>query len=187
MKPTYLIILAVLLVSSNLQAQYKNIQVNNKNNSPNEVTIAINPLNPLNLIAGSNVNNYYYSFDGGNSWSEGTLTSGEYGIWGDPCIIFDGRGFGYYFHLSRPSFEKWLDRMVCQKTLFGGRLWNDPGSYTGLNFPKKQDKEWACADISSGKFNGNIYLTWTEFDKYYFGGLYKPDPNDSSRIMFSYS
>lgn len=187
MKKFFWILLALLIAASSIVAQYKNVQVNNKNNSPNEVTITINPLNPLNLIAASNVNNYYFTFDGGKSWEEGTLFSGEYGIWGDPCVIFDDRGYGYYFHLSRPSFEKWLDRMICQKTLFGGRLWNDPGSYTGLNFPKKQDKEWACADITGGKFDGNIYLTWTEFDKYYFGGFVKPDPLDSSRIMFSYS
>jgi hypothetical protein len=42
-----------------------------------------------------------------------------YGVWGDPCIITDGNGRVYYFHLSDPEGTNWssdqiLDRMVCQ-------------------------------------------------------------------------
>jgi hypothetical protein len=174
----YTIILA-LLISSITVAQYKNIKVNDKNNRPNETSIAINPLNPLNIVAGANISNYYYTIDGGNTWVNGQLKSKEYGVWGDPCVIFDNQGNSYFFHLAVPSFEQFIDRIVCQKSTDGGDSWNEPGTYTGLNSPKQQDKEWAYADPTRKNY---VYVTWTQFDKYESKKL-----GDSSNIMFSFS
>jgi Neuraminidase (sialidase) len=174
----YIIIFA-LIFSSITSAQYKNIKVNKQNNRPNETSIAINPLNPLHLVAGANINNYYYSFDGGNTWNNGTLMSQEYGVWGDPCTIFDYDGNAYFFHLAAVSFDQFIDRIVCQKSTDGGITWEESGTFTGLNPPKQQDKEWACADHTRKNY---IYVTWTQFDKYN-----SKNPNDSSNIMFSYS
>jgi hypothetical protein len=82
-------------------AQYTNIRINNPSSrDPEEVTIAINPTNPLNLIAGANLRYYYYSMDGGSSWTQGQLPPGT---WGDPCVIFDAKGQAYYGHLSNPA------------------------------------------------------------------------------------
>lgn len=175
------ILIAVLILGaySISYGQYKNIKVNTHNNLPQEVCISINPVNPLNIIAGANINIYYYSFDGGNSWIEGKISSSEYGVWGDPVLIFDPQGYAYYFHLSAPSREKWIDRIVCQKSTDGGAAWSNPGTFMGLNPPKKQDKEWACADPYKA---GHIYVLWTQFDSY---GSAKPQ--DSSNIMFSRS
>ena len=175
----YYTIIFALLISSITVAQYKNIKVNDKNNRPNETSIAINPLNPLNIVAGANISNYYYTTDGGNSWVNGNLKSKEYGVWGDPCVIFDSQGNSYFFHLAVPSFEQFIDRIVCQKSTDGGYSWNEPGTYTGLNSPKQQDKEWACADPTRKNY---VYVTWTQFDKYE-----SKKPGDSSNIMFSLS
>jgi hypothetical protein len=169
----------LLLINSVSFCQYKNIKVNKTNNLPEEVCISINPLNPLNLIAGSNIDNYYYSFDGGLTWENGVIKSKDYGIWGDPCLIFDAQGNAYYFHLSRPSWKQWLDRIVCQKSTDGGISWSNPGSYMGMNPPKEQDKEWACADPFKA---GYVYTLWTQFDAYE-----SKNPLDSSNIMFSFS
>jgi hypothetical protein len=174
----YTIILAFLISSLTL-AQYKNIKVNTANNRPNETSIAINPLNPLNIVAGANISNYYFSTDGGKTWVNGLLKSQEYGVWGDPCVIFDSQGNSYFFHLAVPSFEQFIDRIVCQKSTDGGNSWNEPGSYTGLNSPKQQDKEWACADHTRKNY---VFVTWTQFDKYN-----SKKPEDSSNIMFSFS
>jgi hypothetical protein len=171
----------LILISVTSLAQFSNIQLNKNDNAANEVSVYINPSNPDNIIAGANINNFYYSFDRGITWGEGKLSSTKYGVWGDPCLIFDKNGRAYYFHLSNPgTFDNWIDRIVCQWSDDGGKTWSEPGSYMGLNFPKKQDKEWACSDMS-GKTN-NIYTSWTQFDKYN-----SKNPGDSSIIRFSYS
>src|SRR5512139_2520091 len=122
--------LALVLVQAVSFCQFKNHKVNTLENQPEEVTIAINPLNPDNLVAGANLNNYYWSTDRGISWGEGTITSRDYGVWGDPVVVFDLNGHAYYFHLSMPSRNQWIDRMVCHKSTDGAKSWSDPGTYT---------------------------------------------------------
>ncbi|MFQ6611078.1 MAG: sialidase family protein [Fidelibacterota bacterium] len=177
---SFLVIL--LLFVTTLVAQYPNIQINQSDASiePEEVTIAINPTNPLNLVAGANIDYYYTSIDGGLTWTEGNLTS-DLGVWGDPCVIFDSDGNAYYVHLSNPSEGYWIDRIVVQKSTDGGTTW-DSGTGIGLNPPKQQDKAWPAADFTESSYRNNLYVSWTEFDDYA-----STDPDDSSRIRFSRS
>ncbi|MGH2575469.1 MAG: sialidase family protein [Ignavibacteria bacterium] len=176
----YTVLILILIFNTISYSQFKNVKINTLENQPNEVSIAINPLNPQNLIAGANINNYYYSFDGGITWTNKTISSSGYGVWGDPCVIFDIKGNSYFLHLSRPpnSTWVWIDRIVCQKSEDGGMSWSEPGTYMGLNNPKHQDKEWACFDPLTNR----IYVTWTQFDLY--GSRH---PLDSSNILFSSS
>jgi hypothetical protein len=147
---------------------------------PEEVSICINPLNPLNVVAASNLDFYYYSFDGGITWMEGRLGS-SLGVWGDPCVIFDAEGNLYYGHLSDPLDGDFIDRIVVQKSTDGGQTWSD-GAGIGLNPPKDQDKEWLAADCTDSPFRNTVYAAWTEFDRYGSG-----IPEDRTRILFSYS
>lgn len=177
------IFLLSLIFSNLLLAQFPNIQVSDvSSHDPEEVTIAINPANPNNLAAGANLNYYYYSFDGGQTWSEGRLSS-QYGVWGDPCVIFDGDGKLFFAHLSSPPSSEgdWLDRIVVQKSYNGGKSWNR-GEGIGLNPPKDQDKEWLAVDLTDSPFRNRIYMAWTEFDRYGSNS-----PRDSSRILLSHS
>ena len=159
-----------------LFGQYENVLISTSQ-SPNEPSIIMNPKNPDQLVAGSNLRSYYYSVDGGYNWTRGDLISPEYGVWGDPCIIVDTAGDFYFFHLSNPVQGNWIDRIVCQKFDIDAVEWND-GSYMGLNGSKAQDKEWAVVDSA----NNNIYVTWTQFDEY---GV--SDVDKFSNIMFSKS
>jgi len=164
-------------------AQYPNIRVSNPDShDPEEVTIAINPANPNNLAAGANISYYYYSFDGGRSWTEGRLTS-SLGVCGDPCVIFDATGDLYFGHLSCPRkiANDWLDRIVVQRSTDGGVTWDD-GMGIGLNHPKDQDKEWLAVDLTNSPYRNRKYIAWTEFDHYG-----SSDPNDSTRILFAYA
>ena len=166
------------------QAQFKNIPIlvnEGTGIGPCEPSIQINPKNPQQIVAGAVLNDVCFSADGGKTWSCEKLTS-QYGVWGDPCILADTLGNFYYFHLSDPTGRNWaskeiLDRMVCQKSTDGGKTWTE-GTSIGLNFEKDQDKEWGVIDPN----NGNIYLTWTQFDKYN-----SKDPKDKSNILFSRS
>jgi hypothetical protein len=176
-----LILLSTIFISS-IFAQFPNVKVNQTYSSiePEEVSIAINPVNPLNLAAGANIDYYYYSTDGGYSWTEGTLTS-SFGVWGDPSLTFDASGNLYFAHLSNPPFGYWIDRIVVQKSDDGGMSWND-GVGVGFSPVKEQDKEWIAADQTNSPYHNNLYMAWTEFDNYG-----SSNPQDSSRILFSRS
>ena len=92
----------------------------------NEVSIAVNPANPLNLVAGWNAweedrqgVGYAYSFDGGRTWSPAGLLplgtdeeaeddSGRYKVAGDPAFVFGPDGTAYAVFQSfevMPPFE----------------------------------------------------------------------------------
>jgi len=178
----WLIAFLFLLFSDSVFSQFPNIQINQTSSSiePEEVSIAINPTNPLNLAAGANIDYYFYSHDGGYTWEEGYLTS-SFGVWGDPSLTFDASGNLYFAHLSNPPFGYWIDRIVVQKSSNGGVSWND-GVGVGFSPTKEQDKEWITADLTNSAFQNNLYMAWTEFDDY--GSA---NPQDSSRIIFSRS
>lgn len=164
-----------LLGSYKSIAQYKNILVSDAE-SPNETAIFINPKNTNQIVAGANLYSCYLSSDGGLSWNLKPMIS-TLGVWGDPCVVIDTSGYFYFLHLSYPSHTTWLDQIVCQRSIDNGLTWSD-GTGMGKNDPKEQDKEWACVNPQ----NNEIYVTWTQFDKY--GST---DPVDRSNIMFSKS
>lgn len=172
--PYIFLILSVFFVTIQVKAQYANILISEVDN-PNEPSIYINPKNTNHIIAGANINSYYFSYDGGQTWNRNPLTS-TLGVWGDPCLLIDTSGISYFFHLSYPDQANWIDRIVCQKSV-NGVSWNN-GAGIGKNDPKQQDKEWACIN----PFNNEMYVAWTQFDSY---GSTNPDKK--SNIMFSRS
>lgn len=167
------------------QATYKNIKIDEGLaifTGPCEPSIVINTQNPMNIVAGSVLDNVYFSNDQGFSWEKQTLKSKEFGVYGDPCLVADSQGNFYYFHLSNPdnkaySSPKFLNQIVLQKSTNGGKTWNT-GTGIGNNEPKQQDKEWAVVHPKTGQ----IYVTWTEFDKYG-----SKNQEHKSRIRFSTS
>ncbi len=161
--------------------QFTNVRISNtSSNNPEEVSIAINPMNPMQLAAGANINYFYYSTNAGQSWTQGQLTS-SFGVWGDPCLVFDSTGNLYFAHLSNPPTPGyWIDRIVVQKSTNGGVSYNN-GVGVGFNPPAHaQDKEWLAVDMTRSQFRNNVYMSWTEFDDY--GSSLA---TDSSRILFS--
>ena len=150
----------------------------------NETTIAVNPINPNNLIAGANdyrvccdftgLNDgtgwAYYSLDGGATWGNvqlpgltaGTGGSGNFKRFdsaGDPVVTFGPDGTAYYANIafSRVSPASGVAVSVSKD---GGRTWSEPNmvTYTGAgNFI--HDKEW----IAAGP-DGKVVVTWTRFD-----------------------
>ncbi|MFZ4521658.1 MAG: T9SS type A sorting domain-containing protein [Bacteroidales bacterium] len=175
MRKLLFLLIFLTTITAVVRAQYPNITIGTAN-EPNEPSICISPKNPMQMVAGSNTENYYYSADGGATWSSGVLSS-SYGVWGDPVVVADTAGSFYFLHLSVPDWSQWLDRIVCQKSVNGGQTWSD-GSFMGLNGTHQQDKEWAVVD----PVNNTIYTCWTQFDKYN-----SALPLDSSNILFSSS
>jgi hypothetical protein len=181
--PIFLTTILVFVVSIKIFSQYQNIRVDGPNSySPEEVTIAINPLNPDILAAGANIDHFYRSTNAGLTWIESHLVSNALGVWGDPVVMFDSLGNLYYGHLSNPISGWWIDRIVVQRSTNNGVTWNDGvGIGQGIQ-PQAQDKEWLAVDHTQSPYRRNIYVTWTEFDDYG-----SSNPADSSRIRFSKS
>ncbi len=175
-----LTLVATMFFAQNiLLAQHLNVLIGNtlSGNEPEEPSIAINPNNPNEMVAGANIDNVYISTDGGYNWNHSVLTSNQNGVFGDPCIVPDNQGNFYYFHLANPPAGNWIDRIVCQKLETINGNWSE-GTFMGLNEAKAQDKEWAIVNFQ----NNNIYVTWTQFDVYG-----SSDPLHKSNIMFSRS
>jgi len=162
---------------------FKNVRVDKTAFQPNEVTIAINPLNTDVIAAGSNLRYFYYSEDGGKSWTEKEMKS-LYGVYGDPVVLYDDSNNLYFSHLKGTGWgvPGFADRIVIQRSVDFGKNWTKE-SFTTPNSPKFQDKEWMAVDLTpSSPHKNNLYIAWTEFDKY---GV---DFNDKkSRILFSFS
>ena len=176
-----LALLASAVLTPQTPASFKNILVAQakagSNFQPCEPSIAINPKNPDNIVAGVILDRAIYTRDGGKSWAEVQLKS-PYGVFGDPVIITDHEGRFYMSHLSSGSTpESWLDRIVCQTSTDGGATWNG-GVGIGLNPPADQDKQWKASHPSE-RF---LVATWTQFDKYGSN-----EPRHTSNIYFSSS
>lgn len=172
------------------QTQYRNIMITNEN-SPDEPTVVINPENTNHIVAACNIDAYFFSFDGGYTWSSRKLES-KFGVWGDPCLAFDTKDDLFYFHLSLANgFSN--DRIVCQKSENGGITWTAVDTAIGQNPPHMQDKEWACIDVTNSLYRNNVYLAWTQcgqgngvYDKE--GGTRNPETSEpQTDIFFSLS
>lgn len=140
-----------------------------------EPSIAVNPRNPMELIAGTVLKDYYTSSDGGKTWKSMVLTS-PHGVNGDPVVLIDKSGYYYYFHLSNPKDGAWLDRIVCQRSDNIHAPMKTVG-HTKVN-GKVHDKHWATIDDSTN----TIHMAWTQFD-----GYKSKNPADSSVIVYSHS
>ncbi|MFL6140184.1 MAG: sialidase family protein [Frankiaceae bacterium] len=157
-------------------------------NAPdNETTIAVNPTNPRNIIAGANdfqlsisgqhvyqtaLSRAMVSDDGGRTWSTYALPwNGGAQLTGDPAIAFDADGRAYYSTLGfnqgqgRSGIPTSPDVLVSTST-DGGRTWTGPATVargTG-NFNSNaviNDKEYMAA-----WGHGNAIVTWS---RYLFG------------------
>ncbi|MGB6120866.1 MAG: glycosyl hydrolase [Bacteroidota bacterium] len=170
---------AILVSWSSSYGQYTNVRLSQPGTRPNEVTIAINPTNPLEIAAGSNPRYTYRSTDGGESWSQGELPPGT---WGDPSVIYDAGGMLYYAHLAYLPGGEFADRLIVHRSADGGLTWSD-SSEAGHNPPLRvQDKEWIAADATDSQYRNSLYMAWTEFDQYD-----SANPSDSTRIFSVWS
>lgn len=162
-------------------AQFEIIKISDKD-EPEEVSIAINPKNPAQIVVGANIDQLYLSNDTGRIWKYQKLTCDSFNVYGDPIVIWDTSNTFYYFHLSDPDKKlikdgNWIDRIVVQSSSDFGKSFNYCLGI-GKNKNKNQDKHWAYYN----KKTNSIYVTWTQFDKYG-----SKDKKDSSVILFSMS
>ena len=77
MKNIATVILAIMAINFLGTAQHTNILIDDEGSwmQPEEPSIIINPKNTDHMVGGSNINNYYYSTDGGYTWSYQEMSS----------------------------------------------------------------------------------------------------------------
>lgn len=148
----------------------------------NETTVAVNPTNPQNVVAGTNdyrvccdldgLNDTtgwaYYSMDGGATWTDVqvprlTVETGGKGNFkkvdsaGDPALAFGPDGTLYYANIvfARDTYASGVAVSVSKN---GGATWSDPTMVKFDNTIKIfNDKEWIGAGPKG------VVLTWTRF------------------------
>ena len=126
----------------------------------NEPSIAVNPLNPQQIVIGwrqfDDVNNsfrqagYGYSTDGGQHWTfPGVIQPGIFRS--DPVLDFNAAGQFFYNSLSTYTGDYTCDVF---KSTDGGATWDD-----GVQ-AKGGDKQWMTIDVTDGPGKDNIYACW---------------------------
>lgn len=163
----------------NVHAQLSEVILDEQNN-PNEPTVCFSHAEKNIIYAASNINNFY-SLNTDKQTIKSQKTISPLGVYGDPVLSWANNSL-YYTHLSKTPKKKygdWFDRIVVQR-VNNAESWDETSYSVGYNSGKMQDKPWLSSDNWSKKYGNNIYVTWTEFDKY---GSESTD--DHSRIRFS--
>src|SRR6476469_1912474 len=168
--------------------------------NPAEVTIAINPANPDNIIAASfqtgrppkpRAGSYHYvTFDGGKTWTTVSTPDPKNLVQGDDVVAFSHDGVAYHAHLSfdgirlaRPPRAE--NGMIVNVSKDGGNTWTDgtPAVNHINTVIPFEDKPGLVVDNAPGsRWKGNVYLAWTRFDVYG-----SSNPEHHSQIYFSRS
>jgi hypothetical protein len=142
-------------------------------NARSESALAINPLNPRNMVGASkkfiNPKTYnftlaaYATFDGGQSWIEApplALLPGWEGV-SDPAVAWDNMGNAFLVALPfpPPGGPATLG-IAVYKSSDGGRTWSPPNF---LHQNIGDDKQGAAGDGDlTSLFYGNVYAAWDD-------------------------
>jgi Putative Ig domain len=172
------------------------IQVSTGTDPQNEPSVAVNPTNPENLVAGANdqlaIGTWlavYTSSNAGLTWTNGLIPrSGLTGFTeaSDPAVAFSENGTLYYSGLVFNVVTKSNTAVAVEGTVFVSKSIDDGSSFplTKIVAPgSKQvggvfnDKPYLAVDQTTGPFAGRVYVSWTRFNA---GGM-------TSDIMVAYS
>ena len=153
-----------------------NIQVTHDadpSNARSESAIAVNPNNPLQIVASSKeflgLHAYTftlataYSTDGGKTWNDSAdfaLPSGST-VMTDPTLAWDDVGNVYFLGLTgnNPPVITSIG-MVVYKSTDGGKTWGTPNL---IHTSTGDDKQWMAGDANpASPFHGRIYAAWDD-------------------------
>ena len=133
-------------------AQVKNTRIIETEN-PGNVSIAFNAKNSQNVTAALG-NVVYYSIDGGAAWERSATT---FPTGAQSTLIADSKGDLYFF---LQSTEGGTSKIISYTSGDGGKSWSE-----GVPVHAASAKDQVAPSVTLDDKN-NIYLTYTQFDKY---------------------
>jgi hypothetical protein len=136
----------------------------------NEEQVAVNPLDPDNLVAvwrdfrlGYRRVGVGYTFDGGITWHDSLLEEPSYPRHSDPGITTDSDGNFYVVILSYTGSTSEPNGLFVLKSEDGGVTWGDAVPAIDQVPNVFEDKELIACDRTASLYNGNLYVAWARF------------------------
>jgi hypothetical protein len=143
-----------------------------------EPSIAVNPLNPNQVVAAFQDNAHIaYSTDAGRHWR---LASGiappNWRVSGDVSVTYDNQGHAIICYMAFDklgSFNYWAhdssrNGLHIRRSLDGGQNWEADDIPVILQPDEAtvpwEDKPYIVADNSHGPYAGNLYIGWTRWN-----------------------
>jgi hypothetical protein len=149
-----------------------------------EVSVAINPTNPNNIIGTSHTsgraggvrmnNAAYVTTDGGKTWKMVPTQNPKGLVQGDDSITFASDGTAYHAYMSFDGIRvqrprRAVSAMLVASSKDGGLTWNEsvPAIEHINSVTPFEDKPYVVTDnITGSPFKNNVYMAWTRFDEY---------------------
>lgn len=164
-----------------------------------EVSIAINPLNIDNIVAGclvrgledySQPNGSFVTRDGGKTWSLVAVPNPDQRSQGDDVVLFSGdgvcvHGFISFAGLWEEAPERAASGIAIVRSPDMGQSWSEPAyvvDHENTRSPMEDKPWWVFDRHRRSPHFGNLYCSWTRFDSYG-----SDDPQDTSSIQFARS
>jgi hypothetical protein len=147
----------------------------------NETSIAVNPTDPLNLVASANDFHYWLSSertvyftslsrarmstDGGRTWTSYAIDYSPYSITADPAVSFDAHGTAYLSALGYVSSQSLFcctnpDVLVAH-SIDGGKTWSKPIRVAAGKGTLGSPGIFNDRDSIAAWGDGNAIDTWT--------------------------
>jgi hypothetical protein len=138
---------------------FQNIQVTKSIYYQTETAVAVNPLDPSNIIISeidgdrAESNGIYTSTDGGNTWVEASIKNNSGPSYGDPWLTFDGNGTAYVCGLFYSSSLE----LQIHKSTDKGLHWVPDTIIFGAD-PSNPDEPVLSSDLVAGSpYYNTIY------------------------------
>jgi hypothetical protein len=190
------------MAGSARQVAFTNVQVSHDSfPAHSEPTIAENPTNSKNLIAGSKMFTspahyafkigMYYSKDGGATWHDDGFLPGfeKYITDSDISVDFDANGTAYASVLAEDA--EGGSGIFVSVSKSGGKTWSQPHTVfydeSGATF---SDKPWIAVDRGNSAYRGTVYVAWNLDDNSVSGdpdaGNHDPDGGGDAATFASH-
>jgi hypothetical protein len=148
-----------------------------------EPSIAVNPANPKNAVAGYQMgrvdgggdasNGYATTFDGGKTWKYGTIpgltvrNGGPFDRASDAVVAFGPGNVVFYSSLvfddgSGEGGDSLRSAIVNSTSTDGGKTWGKPTTVIDDSAGGLNDKNWEAVDngTGTGHHTGRLYVVW---------------------------
>lgn len=142
-----------------------------------EPSVAVNPANPQQVVIAYQVPaGIAYSTDAGTHWAlAANVAPKNFKISGDVSVTFDNQGHAILCYIAfnkLGTFNYWghgtnTNGVYVRRSLDGGKTWERSPTVV-MEQQKKpgipmEDKPYIVADLSHGRYAGNLYLAWTRW------------------------